>query len=66
MYNIPDDPVIRCVERTGHPPWEKDDSAYECPICGKECETLYVDRGTYEVLGCDNCIRAYDVWDMDF
>lgn len=21
MINIPDDPIIRCIERTGYPPW---------------------------------------------
>lgn len=21
MMNIPDDPIIRCIERTGYPPW---------------------------------------------
>ena len=20
-YSIPDDPIIRCIERTGYPPW---------------------------------------------
>ena len=21
MWHIPDDPIIRCMERTGYPPW---------------------------------------------
>ena len=21
MWDIPDDPIIRCMERTGYPPW---------------------------------------------
>lgn len=25
MIQIPDDPIIRCIERTGFPPWLKDD-----------------------------------------
>lgn len=25
MLNIPDDPIIRCMERTGYPPWMQDD-----------------------------------------
>jgi hypothetical protein len=25
MYQIPDDPIISCVERTGYPPWMQDD-----------------------------------------
>lgn len=26
MIQIPDDPIIRCVENTGYPPWFHDDS----------------------------------------
>lgn len=29
MIQIPDDPIIRCIERTGYPPWYKDDWDYE-------------------------------------
>ena len=25
MILIPDDPIIRCIERTGFPPWLRDD-----------------------------------------
>ena len=25
MILIPDDPIIRCIERTGYPPWIRDD-----------------------------------------
>lgn len=25
MILIPDDPIIRCIERTGFPPWIRDD-----------------------------------------
>ena len=25
MQLIPDDPIIRCMERTGYPPWQDDD-----------------------------------------
>lgn len=25
MYQIPDDPIISCMERTGFPPWMQDD-----------------------------------------
>ena len=33
MQQIPDDPIIRCIERTGYPPWmqdeeEEDDEPY--------------------------------------
>ena len=23
-YEIPDDPIIACMERTGYPPWEQE------------------------------------------
>ncbi len=25
MRDIPDDPIISCIERTGYPPWMQDD-----------------------------------------
>ena len=25
MSNLPDDPIIACMERTGYPPWMQDD-----------------------------------------
>lgn len=25
MVLIPDDPIVRCMERTGYPPWIEDD-----------------------------------------
>ena len=25
MYQIPDDPIIACMMRTGYPPWMQDD-----------------------------------------
>jgi hypothetical protein len=25
MQQIPDDPIIACMERTGYPPWMQDD-----------------------------------------
>ena len=62
-YLIPDDPIIRCMERTGMPPWEQKDSQYCCPVCGAECETVYIDEDD-QVVGCDCCIRAKDVYDI--
>ena len=31
-----------------------------CPECGKECENLYVDIRSGEILGCDRCIRKVE------
>lgn len=25
MFNLPDDPIISCIERTGYAPWMQDD-----------------------------------------
>lgn len=25
MLQIPDDPIVRCIERTGYPPWMQGD-----------------------------------------
>ncbi|MBE7039101.1 MAG: hypothetical protein E7398_00050 [Ruminococcaceae bacterium] len=32
-----------------------------CPLCDKECETLY--KGGGEVIGCENCIERVDAYD---
>ena len=29
MYQIPDDPIISCIERTGYPQWWQDDEEEE-------------------------------------
>ena len=29
MRDIPDDPIISCMERTGYPPWMQDDDEKE-------------------------------------
>ena len=60
-YLIPDDPIIRCMERTGMPPWYQEDPHDICPICGEQCETIYTDSSN-EVVGCDNCLKANDVY----
>lgn len=33
-----------------------------CPVCGKECETLYQTKAD-GIIGCDNCIKAIDAWE---
>ena len=30
MIQVPDDPIIACMERTGYPPWTQDDDYDEC------------------------------------
>lgn len=36
-----------------------------CPVCGDECETLYVRRIDNEVVGCDQCLREEYADEMD-
>ena len=35
-----------------------------CPVCGAETDTVYVDKRTYDIVGCDACIKAEDAWDV--
>lgn len=35
-----------------------------CPICGEECDSIYRQEETYEIIGCDNCIREIDATDV--
>lgn len=61
--DIPDHPDIRMMEQYGtlHP--EEDDYVPYCPICGKECDTVYTDKDG-EVFGCDNCVSHHDAFDF--
>lgn len=33
-----------------------------CPICGQECETIYLDKDG-AVVGCDDCMKKLDAWE---
>lgn len=61
--NIPDHPIIHNMESTGHPDG-KEPPAPICPICEKECETIYKDLHK-DIVGCDNCIKTYDACEID-
>ena len=58
MQQIPDAPWIRDAEQNGMP----SPDPVECPECGKECETVYLDPSGY-CIGCDRCLRAKDSWE---
>ena len=60
MAQIPDAPWIREAENWGYPPY--DDPEVHCPLCGKECDTIYKDKFGQE-CGCENCIVIEDAWD---
>ena len=42
------------------PAW--DDFIPICPVCGEECDTVYLDIDD-EVVGCDQCITFEDAYD---
>lgn len=53
-----DAPYIRMTERTGYPHevrWPR------CPVCGEECETVYLKDG--EPVGCDECLETMDAYE---
>jgi len=56
---IPDAQWIRKAKLNGMPSADP----VICPVCGKECETIYLDDGCINVVGCDNCIRTMDAYD---
>jgi len=57
---IPDAPWIREAELWGMPPY--DEVEVYCPICGRECETIYKDSEGTE-FGCNNCVKEIDARD---
>ncbi len=39
-----------------------DDYIPVCPVCGEECDTVYVDLYD-DVVGCDRCINMEDAYE---
>ena len=35
-----------------------------CPVCGNECEKIYID-GNNDVVGCDECLRSVYACDIE-
>ena len=61
MYQLPDHPIIRNMERTGYP--GKVPEIPVCPVCGDEAETFYMNEDK-QIVGCDNCIEKRDSWEV--
>ena len=60
--NIEHGAVTRTLE-SGYPDG-KEPKGPRCPVCDKECETIYFDRdGTN--FGCDECIVQQDAGEVD-
>lgn len=55
--DIPNHPDIRDAEQNGMPPYDDPDPI--CPICGKECETIYTDIDG-DAFGCDQCVTLWE------
>ena len=36
-----------------------------CPVCGSECEHVYLESFTDNILGCENCISEEDAWETE-
>jgi hypothetical protein len=57
MEQLPDAPWIRDAEQNGI----DDADPVKCPVCGDECDTIYMDKYG-EVFGCEQCITKTDAW----
>ena len=49
------------------PDYQPDPSAWDdynpvCPVCGAECDTVYLDMND-EIVGCDRCINMEDAYE---
>ena len=53
-----DAPEIRKMERWGTAAPE---AQPRCPVCGAECNWLYVD-GDGQTVGCESCLTRRDAW----
>ncbi len=42
------------------PDW--DDYIPYCPVCGEECDTVYVDMYD-DIVGCDRCMNMEDAYE---
>lgn len=62
--DIGDHPAIANALATGYPDGQESE-AYRCPVCGKECESIFKHKGTGEIVGCDNCVEDVDPWEVD-
>ena len=64
LHNIGDHPAIANALATGYPDG-KEPETYHCPVCNKECESIFRYKGTREIVGCDVCIKVVDPWEVD-
>ena len=58
-----DHPAIENAIKTGYPHGEP--SYPRCPVCGSECDEIYMDRHSNEILGCDVCAKVKNAWEVE-
>ena len=44
-------------------PPEAEEFIPRCPVCGRECDTLYLDSD-HDVFGCEQCIEMQDAYEF--
>ena len=64
LHSIGDHPAIANTLATGYPDG-KEPEEYRCPVCGKECESIFRYKATGEIVGCDKCVDVVDPWEVE-
>lgn len=64
LHNIGDHPDIANALATGYPDGNEPE-AYRCPVCDKECESIYKCKETGEIVGCDRCVDTVEPWEVE-
>ncbi len=57
MENLPDHPAVAMALETGYPSlvhWPV------CPVCGAQCQTIFIQCESDERLGCEFCYDGDD------
>lgn len=62
--SIGDHPDIANALATGYPDGKEPDD-YRCPVCDKECESIFKSKSTGEIVGCDRCIECVEPWEVE-
>ncbi|HWP80354.1 MAG TPA: hypothetical protein VN446_06885 [Candidatus Acidoferrum sp.] len=63
FWEVPDNPVVANLCRTGTPDG-KEPRPPRCPWCGREADTLYIERGSNQILGCGACVKKADAYEF--
>lgn len=60
---VNDHPVVRNMMTAGTPDGREERYPI-CPVCGKECDTIYEDWNGF-ICGCDECMKTRDAWEVE-